>query len=85
MDILTGVFIECWNILAESAPYILFGFFAAGVLKRWRGIWGAKASAPPLKHLCWGSPCPCAAAASFPPRSDCANKGQGRALVRETG
>jgi len=33
MDILTGVFIECWNILAESAPYILFGFFAAGVLK----------------------------------------------------
>jgi uncharacterized membrane protein YraQ (UPF0718 family) len=33
MDILTGIFIECWNILAESAPYILFGFFAAGVLK----------------------------------------------------
>lgn len=24
---------ECWNILVESAPYVLFGFFAAGVLK----------------------------------------------------
>jgi len=24
---------ECWGILVESAPYVLFGFFAAGVLK----------------------------------------------------
>lgn len=24
---------SCWNILAEASPYILFGFFAAGILK----------------------------------------------------
>lgn len=30
---LSGIAYECWAILVESAPYILFGFFAAGVLK----------------------------------------------------
>lgn len=30
---LTGILGECWEILAEAAPYILFGFFAAGLLK----------------------------------------------------
>lgn len=29
----TGILHESWNILLESAPYVLFGFFAAGVLK----------------------------------------------------
>ncbi len=33
IDILQGILIECWIVLAESAPYVLFGFFAAGVLK----------------------------------------------------
>ena len=28
-----AILAECWDILAESAPYILFGFFAAGLLK----------------------------------------------------
>lgn len=33
IDILQGILLECWIVLAESAPYVLFGFFAAGVLK----------------------------------------------------
>lgn len=33
MAVLTGVLGQCWRILVLSAPYILFGFFAAGVLK----------------------------------------------------
>jgi len=28
-----GIIGECWEILVESAPYVLFGFFAAGLLK----------------------------------------------------
>ncbi len=28
-----AILAECWEILAESAPYILVGFFAAGLLK----------------------------------------------------
>lgn len=33
MNHLLGILAECWHILAESAPYVLFGFFAAGILK----------------------------------------------------
>jgi uncharacterized membrane protein YraQ (UPF0718 family) len=33
IDLLTGILLECWDILLESAPFVLFGFFAAGVLK----------------------------------------------------
>ncbi|MGE4579452.1 MAG: permease [Desulfuromonadales bacterium] len=33
MDIVLGILGECWEILVESAVYVLFGFFAAGVLK----------------------------------------------------
>jgi hypothetical protein len=32
-NMLTGIALECWAILKEAAPYVLFGFFAAGVLK----------------------------------------------------
>jgi uncharacterized membrane protein YraQ (UPF0718 family) len=32
-DVITGILFECWNILKEAAPYVLFGFFAAGILK----------------------------------------------------
>jgi uncharacterized membrane protein YraQ (UPF0718 family) len=32
-EVIAGILIECWEILVESAPYVLFGFFAAGVLK----------------------------------------------------
>ena len=33
MEPLLGILAECWDILAESAPYVLFGFFTAGLLK----------------------------------------------------
>ncbi len=33
LTIFSGILLECWQIFLESAPYILFGFFAAGVLK----------------------------------------------------
>jgi len=32
-NVITGILFECWNILKEAAPYVLFGFFAAGILK----------------------------------------------------
>jgi len=28
-----GILGECWKILLESSPYMLFGFFAAGLLR----------------------------------------------------
>ena len=33
MDYITGIGVECWLILVEAAPYFLFGFAAAGLLK----------------------------------------------------
>src|SRR6056297_1976824 len=33
MELILGILQECWEILVESAPYILFGFFAAGLIK----------------------------------------------------
>jgi hypothetical protein len=33
MEVLIGVARECWHILNDSSPYILFGIFMAGVLK----------------------------------------------------
>jgi len=33
MDVVIGTIQGFWDILVESAPYVLFGFFAAGLLK----------------------------------------------------
>jgi len=33
LDIFISILLECWQILLESAPYVLFGFFATGLLK----------------------------------------------------
>jgi uncharacterized membrane protein YraQ (UPF0718 family) len=35
MDIILAILLESWRILVESAPYVLFGFLAAGFLKAW--------------------------------------------------
>lgn len=33
IEIVTEILFACWGILKEAAPYVLFGFFAAGILK----------------------------------------------------
>ncbi|WP_231856575.1 SO_0444 family Cu/Zn efflux transporter [Pseudodesulfovibrio piezophilus] len=33
MDIFTDILKESWNVLVEAGPYVLFGFFVAGLLK----------------------------------------------------
>jgi len=32
-NVITGILFECWGILKEAAPYVLFGFLAAGIFK----------------------------------------------------
>lgn len=32
-DLLVAIARACWQVFAESAPFVLFGFFAAGLLK----------------------------------------------------
>ncbi len=33
IEIVLGILLECWDILVEAAPFVLFGFLAAGLLK----------------------------------------------------
>ena len=33
LDLPINVLVESWNVLVEAAPYVLFGFFVAGLLK----------------------------------------------------
>ncbi|OIQ51951.1 putative permease [Pseudodesulfovibrio hydrargyri] len=33
VDIIVNVLVESWHVLVEAAPYVLFGFFVAGLLK----------------------------------------------------
>lgn len=33
VEMVAGILGECWQILLESSPYVLFGFLAAGLLK----------------------------------------------------
>lgn len=33
IEVMIGILAACWEILVESAPFVLFGFFAAGILK----------------------------------------------------
>lgn len=37
IDILTGIIFESWDVLLQSAPFMLFGFFIAGLLKAFVG------------------------------------------------
>jgi len=32
-QLLSDILLQCWQILLEAAPFMLFGFFAAGLLK----------------------------------------------------
>lgn len=33
MDIITSILLESWHVLVEASPYVLLGFFVAGLLK----------------------------------------------------
>ncbi|QJB54940.1 SO_0444 family Cu/Zn efflux transporter [Pseudodesulfovibrio sp. zrk46] len=33
MELLTNIIVESWHVLVEAGPYVLFGFFVAGLLK----------------------------------------------------
>ncbi len=98
MDIAAGILGECWEILVESAPYVLFGFFAAGVLKALlpeeavaRHL-GKNSAASVLKASLFGIPLPLCSCGVIPAavalRKQGASKGAAAAFlvsVPETG
>lgn len=93
-----GVLLECWDILVESAPYVLFGFFAAGILKAYlpekavaRHL-GKSSTSSVLKASLFGIPLPLCSCGVIPAaielRKQGASKGASSAFlvsVPETG
>ena len=72
MDYVTNTLAEFWSILGEMAPYLLFGFFVAGMLSVFvsaqlverhlggKGVW------PVVKASFWGVPLPLCSCAVIP-------------------
>ncbi len=93
-----GIATECWQILLESAPYVLFGFFATGLLRALvpekaivRHL-GKSSAGSVLKASLFGVPLPLCSCAVIPAaiglRKQGASKGASAAFlvsVPETG
>lgn len=64
MNFIISVFTESWQVLLESAPYMLFGFFVAGILKGFvpeeamKKHFGGKGAGPVIKAAVLGVPIP---------------------------
>lgn len=98
LETVLGILAECWEILVESAPYVLFGFFAAGLLKALlpeetvaRHL-GRNSTASVLKASLFGIPLPLCSCGVIPAaiglRKQGASKGASAAFlvsVPETG
>jgi uncharacterized membrane protein YraQ (UPF0718 family) len=98
LDIFMGILAECWEILLESAPYVLLGFFATGLLKALvpeetivRHL-GKSSAGSVLKASLFGVPLPLCSCAVIPAaiglRKQGASKGASAAFmvsVPETG
>lgn len=98
LNIFIGILAECWEILVESAPFVLFGFLIAGLLKEFlpldavsRHLGQNKASSV-LKASLFGIPLPLCSCGVIPAaiglRKQGASKGATSAFlisVPETG
>ncbi len=64
LDVITDVLAEFWGVLGEMSPYLLFGFFVAGVLSVYistdvvRRHLGGKGLLPVVKASLFGVPLP---------------------------
>lgn len=94
IEALLGILGECWTILLESSPYILFGFLAAGLLKSFlpeeaiaRHL-GKNSTAAVLKASLFGVPLPLCSCGVIPAaiglRKQGASKGASAAFLVST-
>lgn len=97
-EIVWNILLECWGLLVESAPFVLLGFLAAGLLKGWlpedlvRRHLGRNSAGSVLKASLFGVPLPLCSCGVIPAavalRKQGASKGASAAFlvsVPETG
>ena len=84
MEALTEIFRQCWSILVESAPFVLAGFFAAGLLKAYlpgnlvaRHL-GGRSAASVLKAAFFGIPLPLCSCGVIPAAFELRRQGAGK-------
>lgn len=98
MDVVVGILLAAWGVLVESAPYVLLGFFAAGILKAYlpeqmvAKHLGQSSTASVIKASLFGIPLPLCSCGVIPAaislRKQGASKGASAAFlvsVPETG
>jgi len=94
MEILTKILFESWNVLVEAGPYVLFGFFVAGLLKAFvsdsflAGHLGGKSIGAVIKAAVLGVPLPLCSCGVLPAalglRKQGASKGATTAFMIST-
>lgn len=84
MTILLSIARESWLVLTESAPYVLFGFLAAGLIKAWlpqdmivRHL-GGRTTAAVIKASLFGIPLPLCSCGVIPAAVSLRQQGAGR-------
>ena len=94
VEMVAGILTECWKILLESSPYMLFGFLGAGLLKAFlpeeavaRHL-GASSTGAVLKASLFGIPLPLCSCGVIPAavglRKQGASKGASAAFLVST-
>jgi len=84
MDMILAVLTECWAVLVEAAPYVLFGFFVAGLLKAFvpdafmAAHLGGKGVKPVLKAALIGVPLPLCSCGVLPAALGLRRQGAGK-------
>ncbi len=84
IEILLNILVESWNILQESAPYMLFGFFVAGLLKAFMsddfvaGHLGKKQFSGIVKAALFGVPIPLCSCGVVPAAAGLRRQGAGK-------
>jgi hypothetical protein len=93
-ELVGKILLECWGLLVEAAPYVLFGFLAAGLLKAFLPVemvarhLGSKSVASVLKASLFGIPLPLCSCGVIPAaiglRRQGASKGASAAFLVST-
>ena len=87
IDALISVLLASWNVLLESAPFVLLGFFVAGILKAFlpddfvaRHL-GGKSTASIFKAAAMGVPIPLCSCGVLPAAAGLKKQGAGKGAV----
>lgn len=84
MDIVFQILWSCWDVLVAAAPFVLFGFFASGILKAYlpeslvAKHLGGNSTASVLKASLFGVPLPLCSCGVIPAAVELRKQGAGK-------